>query len=303
MKQRIENAIIAAFIADALSLGVHWVYETSDIEQKYGRLQEMVPPVLAPYHEGKEKGEFTHYGDQMLVLLESVKKKASFDLNDFSESWQALFASYSGYIDHATKVTLEHFDAGKTPGDSGSQSTDLAGAVRIPPLLLKYGDDLEGLIIAARQQTAMTHNQDQVIYIAEWASRCAYLVLHGETPSKSMFLALDQMSGQMSDDSRLAKMVEKGYQTRNDDTLKTIAEFGQMCSLGAALPSSVHLIAKYEDNYNDGMIENIMAGGDSAARGILSGFIIGCHKDGQTISAKWINDLKVIEQITTLISA
>ncbi len=48
MNQKIKDAIIGSFIADALSLGVHWVYDTKEIEKKYGRLDQMVKPELAP---------------------------------------------------------------------------------------------------------------------------------------------------------------------------------------------------------------------------------------------------------------
>ncbi len=66
MNQKIKQVIMASFLADALSLGVHWVYDTNEIKKKYGRLEQMVKPEIAPYHSFKEKGEFTHYGDQMM---------------------------------------------------------------------------------------------------------------------------------------------------------------------------------------------------------------------------------------------
>ena len=136
MNPKLKDAVMASFIADALSLGVHWVYDTADIDKTYGRLETMVTPELAPYHKPKQKGEFTHYGDQMLALLESVKQTSGFDLSHFSNSWQNLFKSYNGYIDHATKETMENFKSGKNPLKSGSLSSDLAGASRIAPLAL-----------------------------------------------------------------------------------------------------------------------------------------------------------------------
>lgn len=135
MKQRIEEAVVAAFIADALSLGVHWVYETSDIEQKYGRLEKMIKPELVSYHQFKEKGDFTHYGDQMLVLLESVRETAGFDLNHFSQSWQDMFISYTGYMDHATKVTCENFKSGKSPEESGIPINGSGGRCQGPAFI------------------------------------------------------------------------------------------------------------------------------------------------------------------------
>ena len=43
-------------------------------------------------------------------------------------------------------------------------------------------------------------------------------------------------------------------------------DFGQMCEVDAALPGTLHLIARYEESLADGLIENVRAGGDSAGK-------------------------------------
>jgi hypothetical protein len=47
--------------------------------------------------------------------------------------------------------------------------------------------------------------------------------------------------------------------------------------VAAAFPATVHLIAKFEDRLEEGMIENVMAGGDSAGRGLLADLVLGAH--------------------------
>jgi ADP-ribosylglycohydrolase len=297
MNNTINDSIMAAFVADALSLGVHWVYDTSEIKKTYGRLEKMVKPELATYHNTKEKGEFTHYGDQMLILLESVAGSSRFDLNDFGFRWQALFSDYNGYIDNATTQTLANIKSGESIEAVGAGSDDLAGASRLPPLILAYRNDLDGFIAAAKQQTAMTHNHEQIIKVAEWTVRSVLFVLKGDKPSAAIFKALDNMP----DSDKLRKLVEAGFQSREEDTLKAIADFGQMCSVNAALPSTVHLIAKYENNYKEAMVENIMAGGDSAARGIIAAFIIGAGMDNDSIPTQWIEMMKAYPKIKQLL--
>ena len=113
---------MASFVADALALGVHWIYRISDIDEKYGRLESMVAPEIGRWHRGKEKGAFTHYGDQSLVLLKSLARAKKFDLNIFAVNWQDFFQDYSGYLDQATKETLINFSANKSPDKAGSLS-------------------------------------------------------------------------------------------------------------------------------------------------------------------------------------
>ena len=150
-----KAAVMGAFVADALSLGVHWVYNTGVIDKKFGRVDRYYDP-LTSYHKGKRAGGFTHYGDQMLVLLESLNGVKQFDADRFAGLWRAFFSSYDGYFDQATKATLENMKAGKKLTESGSASDDLAGASRLAPLAAVYGDNLERLVRSSIEQTTIT---------------------------------------------------------------------------------------------------------------------------------------------------
>jgi ADP-ribosylglycohydrolase len=75
------------------------------------------------------------------------------------------------------------------------------------------------------------------------------------------------------------------------DTREAIAEFGQMCEIDAAFPATIHLIMKYENDFKQGMIENVMAGGDSAGRGLLVGMVLGAHAGMEAIPEKWLKEL------------
>jgi len=296
MNQKNKDAVLASFVADALSLGVHWVYDTSEIDKKYGRLEGMVKPELAPYHKGKKRGEFTHYGDQAMVLLESVKSESGFDLDHFVGAWRELMQSYGGYMDHASRETLDNGGSAGKPGEAGSSSQDLGGAARIAPLALYYQEDVDGFVAAARTQTGMTHNHPQVLDCAELFARTSVMVFQGESPSA----ALEKSFQAMPDAAELQQMVRSGLESRSGDTREVIGGFGQMCSVPTALPGTVHLIAKYEDNLKEALVENINAGGDSSARGMLAGFILGAYQGLETIPDSWFADMAAHEKIRAL---
>ena len=183
MNSNIKAMVLGSFAADALSLGVHWIYNTNVIDKKWGRVEEYIKPERPTYHPTKDLGELTHYGDQTLVLLESLAGSPGFDLNRFADHWQELFKGYKGYFDGATKATIENLATGKGPTDAGSDSDDLAGAARIAPLAFCYRNDLKKLIAAARAQTALTHKNLPVIETAEFFGRVVWQVLHGEAPT------------------------------------------------------------------------------------------------------------------------
>lgn len=298
MIEKAKAAVLASFAADSLALSVHWIYNTNVIDKKLGRVETLLKPEIASFHKGKEKGDFTHYGDQMLVLLESVSAMSGFDLNDFSERWQSLFTDYSGYLDQATKATLGNFASGKDPDEAGSDSTDLGGASRIGPLLLTFTEDIDRLVAAARSQTAMTHNNPEVLDSSEFFAKVACNVLKGLSPLS----AIKQITGTYGQNDPILGMVEDGLASRDVNTRKAIAEFGQMCKTEAALPATLHLIAKYEGNLKEALVENIMAGGDSSARGMLTGIILGAYHGMDAIPEDWVKGLRQYETIVKRIS-
>ena len=296
MNDNAKAMVLASFAADALSLGVHWIYNTNVIDKKWGRVEEYIKPERPTYHPTKNLGELTHYGDQTLVLLKSIVGSSGFDLNHFANRWQEFFKSYEGYFDGATKATLENFTAGKGPADAGSDSDDLAGAARIAPLAYCYRNDLIKLVAAARAQTALTHNNQTVIETAEFFGQVVWQVLHGEAPTT----AIKQALGEGFDREPYVKWVTDGLNSAEADTRQTLLDFGQMCEIEAAFPGVVHLIARYEDNLTEGLIENAMAGGDSAGRGLIVGMILGAHRGIDAIPQKWLSELKSYQEIVDL---
>jgi len=297
MNTKAKAMVLASFAADALALGVHWIYNTNVIDKKWGRVESYIKPERPTYHPTKDRGEFTHYGDQTLVLLKSISGNSGFDLHTFAADWQVFFKSYEGYFDGATKTTLKNFAAGNAPAEAGSESEDLAGAARIAPLVYRYRSDLNKLIDSARAQTALTHNNKQVIDSAEFFARLAFKVLNGESPTAAIKLTM----GEGFDREPYAQWVETGSNSFQTDTRQAMLDFGQMCEIGAAFPGVIHLITKYENNLKEGLIENAMAGGDSAGRGLTLGMILGAHLGIDAIEASWLSDLKAYGKIVGLL--
>jgi len=287
MQTKADAMLVGSFVADALALGAHWIYDSDHIERKFGRVNRFVAPLEDSFHPTKGPGDFTHYGDQTLVLIESISVCCGFDLNLFAQSWIAFFDGYDGYFDHATLETLDHFSAGRGPAEAGSASTDLGGAARIAPLVYCYRDNMKDCIAAVRAQTAMTHNQPEVIAAAEFFARAAFQILQGACPTT----ALDQAARTNASDPAIAQWVASGMASRESDTRTAIAQFGQDCRAAAAFPAVVHLLSRYEQDFEAALVENVMAGGDSAARGMLVGMLLGAHLGPEAVPAAWLAGL------------
>lgn len=299
MKEKAKAMVLASFVADSLALGAHWVYDTGRIKQSFGRVDKLLKPTLNVYHAGKGQGEWTHYGDQAFVLLESLAARKCFDLEDFSTRWLGLFDNYHGYYDEATKETLRLFSQGKGPEASGSPSQDLAGASRIAPVVYGYRNDLDTLLLACRAQTKMTHNSPLVIDSAEFFARVALKTLQGASPVQAM----EEIAAQHFKNSPIFGWVRAGIESVARETVPAIARFGQSCHIEEAFPGTVHLIARYEGDLREALIQCVMCGGDSAARGMIVGLVLGAHLGEGAVPHDWISGLARGEEMIKLLDS
>ena len=298
MKEKPKAMVLASFAADSLALGVHWIYNTNVIDKKFGRVENFIKPERPTYHPTKDRGAFTHYGDQTLTLLESVAECQGFNLSDFSERWRKLFENYDGYIDGATKGTLANLAAGKSQSECGSNSDDLAGASRIASLVYIYRNNLMELITNVKAQTSFTHNNPQVVKSAAFFATIAYQILAGASPLE----AIEQAKRDEFHSDPFSGWIQMGLDSIDRDSRKAILDLGQMCETAAAFPGVVHLIAKYESDLKTALVENVMAGGDSAGRGLLVGMVLGAHLGMKAIPPQWLNEMQAYSRIVNMLT-
>ena len=250
MQDKTRGMVLAAFVGDALALGVHWVYNTNVIDKKYGRVADMLAPKLASFHRGKEAGAFTHYGDQSLLLLKSIATNG-FDLKRFADEWQQYTSDYDGYIDKATTAARELFQTGKSADQSGSKSDDLGGPARMSPIIYRYSNDPDTALSAIRAQTKMTHDGPDTVDTAEFFARSILAVLNGATPED----ALKEVIKTHFHRAPFNEWVSQGIDSIEIDSRAVIKDLGQMCEIPAAAPSAIHLIIKYQDDFETAMVE------------------------------------------------
>jgi ADP-ribosylglycohydrolase len=294
MMPKIKEMVLISLAADSLALGVHWIYDTSAIDRTFGRVEELLKPPENSFHPTKDAGDFTHYGDQTMLLLEYLRDNRVFQLGEFAGKWLDYMKKYNGYMDNATKQTLFNMEKGDPPDSCGSPSSDLGGASRISPLIFSLDNEPDRLAENVREQTAMTHNNPVVIESAALLAKITSKALKGTSPLD----ALQKVLSEKPDNYILSPLIEAGLKSKGQDTRQTILGFGQMCEAGSALPSVIHLLATYENDTKNALIENVMAGGDSAARGMIVGMVLGAyHGENSGIPEKWITGLKVYERI------
>jgi ADP-ribosylglycohydrolase len=247
---------------------------------------------LTDYHGDKDAGEFTHYGDQMHWLLESVAEHNGLDIDVFASLWHRRMQEYEGYVDGASKATLAMLNEGA--GHAGSR--DLSAAGRFAPLFYFYAEDFKGLLKAVAMQSAFTHSNAHVERSSLYFAEVAYHLLR-EDDLESVLVECAQEY-----DEIIHSWVMAGVRSKKEPTRSAIAAFGKSCGVDSGFPGVIHLLLKYQDDYEQAIVENVKAGGDSAARGLIAGSLLGLRNGKESIPKTWIDHLKHAKEIGTYMS-
>lgn len=280
MNNQRKGLLYGALLGDSFALAPHWLYDTSVVARHFKDLDTLVKPTLAPYHKGKNKGDFTHYGDQAAHLAKFIQRRGCFDLETYKSSWLHFVKEHTMYMDHATKESIAILE--DSVSLTGSQSNDLGGIVSNCAFYVLDVVDYSETV----QRIRMTHDNDDVVDIWAFYSAVIEKVLKGAKPSDAIAQVVLTSTSQQ---------IKQGYATASarkaEEAVPAISAIGQSCSSEFGLPSSLYLILKFEEDYRAAMKANILAGGDSAARGMVVGMVLGAYHGYEALPEDWLKDL------------
>lgn len=285
------SILLTSLAGDALALGPHWIYDQRVIADKLGPITGYADPISS-YHPGKRAGDFTHYGDQTLILLRSLAGYGRFDLTAFAADWRAFWERPEtiSYRDGATRGTLENLIKGLAPEQAASSSHDIAGAARIAPLFLLEWESDDELVAAARAQTAFTHGDPQVIETAEFFARVTLAVQAGAEVAEAL-RATAALTHWQAIAAGWFKAAESSAAGDLEDSAAAVAH-GLSCNVADAFPVICHLLLRHPADAAKALTANAQAGGDSAARGLLLGMVYGAMPNAAAaLPADWISGL------------
>ena len=296
-EDRLRGAIWGQFVGDAASLGTHWIY---DLAEQKALCPEGVHGFEAPrkdhYHFGKNPGDQTHYGDGALVFLESLAGEGRFDPRAFGRKFIAFFRPnvYSGYIDKATKGTLDNFDqfARTNPVDKfdfqqGADDDQLATASRFAALVVRYKND-PNLLELVEQTTRVCQNNDATVAYMKFNALLLSQLLGGVDVQPALAHAEDAIERiELKFGREIRMQVERARELTAKEVTDATLKFGQACPLPQSFPSSVHALLKHPDNFEAAILAVLRAGGDSAGRAAMVGAWLGAHLGLNDIPKSW----------------
>jgi ADP-ribosylglycohydrolase len=282
MSQRQFRILAASLLGDSLTLGAHWIYDPAAIATGWQPAGALNSPKPGGYHANEPAGGQTHYGHQALALMDSLTP--DWDPVRFMATWQALWDNDAIYRDGATRQTLAAVEAGKPVTAAGSASHDWGGASRMAALAcfsLDASDDAACALV--REQTRLTHQDPELIEAAAYWLRAVRLVYRGMSVSEALDAARDGTDPILP----VAAMLRAAREAAPVGAIAAVAKLGAACSVTGALPATMALALIHPDSLEDALTQNVLAGGDSAARGLALGMLLGATPAG-VIPARWL---------------
>jgi ADP-ribosylglycohydrolase len=222
-----------------------------------------------------------------------------------------------GYLNGATRRTLEALRS--APGARGAARRALAadtnclfGATHVAPLLAlpAYARDEEALVRDAVATVYISHRHRDPVAAAEFLARAAFRLLAGA----ALRDALDGAAAATRDafiSARLAEAVAKAAEAADGSTplaaqgrfvddvaITSLARLwdvgrGEPIKVGkaspteGALPAALYFALRYEHSLEAALTANANCGGDSGARAMVVGLLLGALHGDAAVPPRW----------------
>ncbi|NCB00487.1 MAG: ADP-ribosylglycohydrolase family protein [Clostridia bacterium] len=281
-----QQMVTGSLVGDAYALGTHWIYDLDRVESLLKPASGLQEPQRDTFHVGKHLGAQTHYGDQALMLFQFLRaNNGCYHGEGFRKFWVEQMKVYRGYQDTATRESITLLESGHPYGYA---SDELGGAARIAPILF-WIEDPQLAILAAVDQARLTHQSAQSLLVTDLFTRTAVRLLAGEPGSimdvlRSVRDERAKQIRQASQDDVLVqtqadirffdRSLENALSYLDRSPRETAMGLGQSCHAQHALPIILNILARNGD-YRESLQFNSLVGGDSAARAMLLGLLLG----------------------------
>ena len=327
-KDRAMGAIMGTLIGDALGMGCHWYYDIEAQVRDYGdwisdyhdckpERKDVHGKVATLRHElGVRAGDVSQTGQFVVMLMESVAEKGTYDEADYTARLDEFLKTIDGtpfsgrYTDRAIVDVWHNRKAGIPWSDAGSITDTPEAAIRAVVLAARSSGDPVALAIEGESNIHLTHKNPYIT-----GSSLAYAM------ATEAFIQGVPLSGIRKYMSALKNDPETRDRTCSNDVRFQVGNegavlgadlslnldpvivtrlFGMNCVLGFMLPATYFLIHRYPDDFEMAVLTAVNAGGNNMGRAAIVGGISGAMVGLKAIPERFIAGLKDHERLLDL---
>lgn len=322
MKTIYKNAMLGSLAADALSMPVHWYYDTRKLDRDYGLLTGYVAPknphtdsILwrSHYNPRNEKGNILHdqvkywgrrgvHYHQFLAAGENtvnyqlgkelylnILQNGAYDSNKWLTRYiECLLEKgwhQDTYLEEYHRAFFDNYAKGVAPSNCGIDDLHIGGLSHVPCLLA-------GLI-----EIGVTGLDEQLFQVEKHVR-----LTHRNRYVSEAAAAMTRVLYSIGDGIDLLKALECHAKpwasagqfdtwTHFPDRTVIGRHLTMACYLPESFTASLFLCWKYADDFNSGILANAHCGGDNCHRGAVVGALLGAANG---VPEKWKEGLAKI---------
>ena len=319
MKTIYKDAMLGSLSADAVSMPVHWYYDTQKLDRDYGLLTGYVAPknphsdsilwrssytprnargnILhdqvkywgqreVHYHQFLEAGENTINYQLGKELYLKILQNGAYD----SDKWLARYIEcllekgwhQDTYLEEYHRAFFDNYAKGVAPSNCGIDDLHIGGLSHVPCLL------------AGLTEAGVTDLEGQLLRV----ERHVRLTHRNQYVSEAA-AAMTRILYTLGEGLELRKALEchakPWASTGQFDTWTKFADrtvigchLTMACYLPQSFTASLYLCWKYADDFSAGILANAHCGGDNCHRGAVVGALLGAANG---VPDKWIEGL------------
>lgn len=300
-KQRALHAVVAGFVADAATMGLHWIYDEAKLaglvaQQPEGA--EFFNPPSCPYYS-YTSGALSPYGDEIFPLLQDVATRGEFDPLEYGTVSYLAAKAYTGRLNHIFKELVVKGDAGLKYPNLASNSIDAQGATKAVVLVARYLENTDVLLEKVREGTRV----HQIGQEAEDAAVATALLLQHVilgSPVKDAIAALatnDKVPSATR--TSIQEVLDDVRANKYASAIAATAVYGKSCGLPGVFKTSIFVLLT-SNGYVDAIRANLAAGGDNCSRSIIIGAVSAAAESADPVPAAWKQKTTRYDEIKAL---
>jgi len=330
LKSRIAAAIRGAFVADAASMGTHWIYNPAEMAKAVPSLEapEFKNPPTPSFYSSEDfpghygPGALSPYGEQLLFVTEYLAKHGSVDGASMSKAMLGWADSFGGRPDSALKAFVENMKkedgSGQWP-NCGADDDQAHIYMKIVPVTCLYAGkpELQDKIVEAIK---VHQNNAKSFAFGLASARILEAVLLGAPLEEALNTFLENFGLESlvqkeqvieafkrgkSSSTEFATLdellLEVSHELMKDKSDSPFYDFaGRSCGLPQAFIGPVYLLYKSvhsekgDEAYAKALRENILGSGDTCSRAIFTGAVLAASAPDTAPPDSWIQKVDPI---------
>lgn len=239
---RKEAMIWGALVADAATMGLHWLYDQkriADLTKDGGLTFRMPNPADFEgtmgffAHPTRESGDLSQYGEQLMVMLRAIAQDGGYNRATYQQMFRDHFGyggGYVGYIDRPTRETLDNITAMEKRALAETRQIDPAMddrthhmmATKVLACVTRFKGD--ALLAAVEEAVRETHDDDALVAYAHQI--VAVMQTHIDYPGAAddQLPAISKLPGLVAFGG-FADVADAVRTTNNDDTAVAYGDY------------------------------------------------------------------------------